>query len=159
MADGDIILYRTPDGAAQVDLFERDGSVWLSQAKIAALYQISPQAITQHIRAIYAEGELTEATTCKQDLQVRTEGGRQVSRSIEGCETNLDRFISFNERPVLKSAGRISREEMVKIAHARYETFDTARKQSNARAADAEDLAELNRLETAARKAKQERKS
>src|SRR5690606_31130821 len=44
------------------------------------LYQTTPQNITQHLKAIYAEGELDEAATCKDYLQVRQEGGRTVSR-------------------------------------------------------------------------------
>ena len=32
----------------------------------------TPQNITQHFRAIYAESELVEAATCKPYLQVRT---------------------------------------------------------------------------------------
>jgi hypothetical protein len=36
-----------------------------------------------HIRAIYAEGELDDAATCKPFLHVRTEGGRQVHRNLK----------------------------------------------------------------------------
>jgi hypothetical protein len=38
--------------------------------------------VTLHLKAIYAEGELTEETTCKDYLQVRDEGARQVSRKL-----------------------------------------------------------------------------
>lgn len=52
----------------------------MTQAQIAELYQTTPQNITQHPKAIYAEGELDEAATCKPYLQVRQEGERTVSR-------------------------------------------------------------------------------
>ena len=45
-----------------------------------ALYQVTPQAITQHIKAIYEEGELEQDATCKPYLQVQQEGDRKVSR-------------------------------------------------------------------------------
>jgi hypothetical protein len=77
-----LILYRTEDGQAEFNLRALDGSVWLTQAEIADLFQISPQAVTQHIRAIYAETELESGATCKEDLQVRAEGGRQVRRKL-----------------------------------------------------------------------------
>ena len=58
----------------------------------SGLYQApdesTPQNITQHIRAIYAESELVEAATCKPSLQVRDVAGRQVSRSLK--HYNLD---------------------------------------------------------------------
>ncbi|MBI2516992.1 MAG: virulence RhuM family protein [Opitutae bacterium] len=56
--------------------------MWLTQAQIAALFEITPQNVTLHLKAIYAEGELTEAATCKDCLQVRLEGGREVTRKL-----------------------------------------------------------------------------
>jgi hypothetical protein len=38
---------------------------------------------SQHLREIYAEGELDETPTCKAFLQVRAEGVRQVSRNLQ----------------------------------------------------------------------------
>jgi len=46
------------------------------------LFQTTPQNVTLHLKAIYMEGELKEEATCKDYLQVRREGGRQVSRSL-----------------------------------------------------------------------------
>ena len=43
--------------------------------------RITPQNITQHIRAIYTSGELDIATTCKELLQVRVDGAREVVRT------------------------------------------------------------------------------
>lgn len=39
------------------------------------------RAVTQHIKAIYEEGELEQNATCKSYLQVQQEGSRQVSRN------------------------------------------------------------------------------
>lgn len=98
MADGEILLYRTDDGTAQFHLTQRDGTAWLSQAGIAELYQITPQAVTQHVKAIYAEGELTEAATCKPDLQVRTEGKRHVQRSIRLYRLDIILAVGYRVR-------------------------------------------------------------
>lgn len=43
---------------------------------------MTPQAITQHIKATYEEAELEQNATCKSYLQVQQEGARQVSRNI-----------------------------------------------------------------------------
>ena len=79
---GEIIQYQTKDGVTVTRLQARDGNVWLSQAEIAELFQVTPQSITQHIRSIYEDGELEEAATCNDYLQVRTVGTRGVSRRI-----------------------------------------------------------------------------
>ena len=83
MTDNTLILYTTQDGTAQFVLRELGGQLWLTQAEIAALYQITPQSVTQHIRAIYRENEISEAATCKEFLQVQTEAGREVRRQLK----------------------------------------------------------------------------
>lgn len=49
---------------------------------MAVLFETTPQNITLHIKTIYEDGELNEEATCKDYLQVRPEGGRQVSRRL-----------------------------------------------------------------------------
>ena len=79
---GELLLYRAEDGKSRVECRLDEGTIWLSQAQIAALFQTTPQNITLHLKAIYAEGELVEAATCKEYLQVRQEGTRKVSRTL-----------------------------------------------------------------------------
>ncbi|MGR0189072.1 virulence RhuM family protein [Azospirillum aestuarii] len=98
MPDSNVILYRTDDGKAEFRLATTDGSVWLSQAEIADLYQITPQAVTQHVKGVYAEGELTEEATCKSDLQVRTEGNRRVQRSIRLYRLDMILAVGYRVR-------------------------------------------------------------
>ena len=98
MADGEIILYTTEDGVSTLSLRVEDGTVWLTQAEIAELFQTTPQAITQLIRAIYGEGELDEAATCKELLQVRTEGERQVRRSLKTYRLEMILAIGYRVR-------------------------------------------------------------
>ncbi len=95
---GEIILYTTEDGEAQITLREIDGSVWLTQAQMAELFQVTPQAITQHIRAVYSEGEWSQAATCNEDLQVRFEGNRQVSRTVNLYSLPIILAVGFRVR-------------------------------------------------------------
>ena len=53
---GQLVLYRTVDGRTRISCRFEDRSVWLTQAAIAELFQTTPQNITLHIGAIYAEG-------------------------------------------------------------------------------------------------------
>ncbi len=79
---GEFVLFQSADGRTRVECrFEAD-TLWLSQAAMAELYQVSSQAITQHIKAIYEEGELVQNLTCKDYLQVQSEGNRTVQRKI-----------------------------------------------------------------------------
>lgn len=95
---GEMILYNTEDGVTVVQLKARDGSAWLSQAQIAELFEVTPQAVTQHVRAIYEDDELDEEATCKEFLQVRTEGNREVSRQIAHYSLPMILAIGFRVR-------------------------------------------------------------
>lgn len=58
----------------------------------------------------------------------------------------VDRFMAFNERPLLQGAGRVSHEAMTAVAHERYERFDAARRKAEALEADRAELEELERV-------------
>jgi hypothetical protein len=77
-----IILYQTEDGRTRIQCRFENETLWLSQVQIAELFQTSVPNINLHLKAIYAENELTEGATIKSYLIVRSEGGRQVSRPI-----------------------------------------------------------------------------
>lgn len=93
---GDIVLYRTEGGDTRVEVRFEDGTVWLAQAAIAELFQTTPQNITMHLAAIYEEGELLEARTCKDYLQVRREGARDVRRNLK--HYNLEAILAVGYR-------------------------------------------------------------
>jgi hypothetical protein len=73
---GQMLIYS--DGGLRLQVRLDGQTAWLTQAGMAELFQTSPQNITMHIAGIYEENELAEAATCKEFLQARTEGGRQV---------------------------------------------------------------------------------
>ena len=94
MACGEIVLYTTEDGTASIQLKSEDGTVWLAQAEIAELFQTTPQNITTHLRAIYADKELVEAATCKESLQVQA--GKISAQVAE--KLSLERYSEFNQK-------------------------------------------------------------
>jgi hypothetical protein len=77
-----IILYQAEDGRTRIQCRFEDEMIWLTQAQMAELFQTTAQNVTLHLKAIYAEGELVETATCKEFLQVRREGLRDVARSL-----------------------------------------------------------------------------
>ncbi len=96
MTEGELILYRTEDGSTSISLRAEAGTVWLTQAEMSELFDVSPQNITIHIKAIYEEGELAPGATCKDYLQVRQEGSRQVQRQLK--HYNLDMILAVGYR-------------------------------------------------------------
>lgn len=94
--DNQIIIYQSEDGETRIDVKFSGETMWLSQQQMAELYQTTRTNIVQHIRNIYADGELDEQATCKKFLQVRQEGSRKVTRDIPFY--NLDMIISLGYR-------------------------------------------------------------
>lgn len=79
---GEFLLYPTEDGRTRLEIRFDGETLWLTQAQMAELFQTTPQNITLHLKAVYTERELDEGATCKEYLQVRTEGSRRVQRAL-----------------------------------------------------------------------------
>ncbi len=92
----EMLIYRSEDGAIKVDVLFTDETVWLTQKRMAELFQTTPQNITLHLKNIFDEGELQEDATCKDFLQVQQEGNRMVERKQKFY--NLDAIISVGYR-------------------------------------------------------------
>jgi hypothetical protein len=68
----------TGDDKDSMEMRYEDENIWLTQKMMAALYAVSKQTISQHIKRIYADGELTPEATVKKYLTVQTEGGEDA---------------------------------------------------------------------------------
>lgn len=60
-----LLIYQNPDGTIKVDVHLEDETVWLTQAHMAELFGKGRSTITEHIRNIFAEGELEEELVCR----------------------------------------------------------------------------------------------
>lgn len=76
---------------------------------------------------------------------------QQKELTLDFWRNNVDRMLAFNDQAILEGAGLVSRENMEKVAHERYELFDQQRRIAEAEAADAADLKEIEQLEKALR--------
>ena len=95
-ANGDIIIYQTDNGLTKIDVRVENETVWLSQQQMAKLYDTTKQNISLHIKNIFDEEELDEASTVKEFLTVKQEGKRSVERKVKYY--NLDMIISLGYR-------------------------------------------------------------
>ncbi|NDK08807.1 cell filamentation protein Fic [Candidatus Gracilibacteria bacterium] len=78
-----ITIYETSDGKVKIGVLFEEENLWLSQKLMAELFETTPQNITLHLGNIYNEKELEEKSTCKDFLQVRKEGSREVKRNTK----------------------------------------------------------------------------
>ncbi len=105
--DNKIVFYQAPDGSVNIEVLFAEENIWLTQKKMAELFNTTPQNITQHLKNIYTEGEIDQSATRKDFLQVQNEGGRNIERkskiySLEaiiavGYRVNSERGMQFRQ--------------------------------------------------------------
>ena len=93
---GEIIIYQADDGQTKIDVRFEEETLWLTQQQMAELFHSSRTNVVEHIRHIYAEGELDESSTCRKFRQVQKEGVRNINRELPFY--NLDMIISLGYR-------------------------------------------------------------
>jgi hypothetical protein len=79
---GEVLLYQSEDGRSRLEIRFAGDTLWLTQAQMAELFQVSVPNVNAHLRALVAEGEFDPAATVKSYLIVRSEGGRTTSRAV-----------------------------------------------------------------------------
>lgn len=94
--DSNILIYQNENGNIKVDVRFEDESLWLSQVQICDLFGKAKSTISEHIKAIFEEGELSPSSTVRNYRTVQMEGSREVTRDVDFY--NLDMIISIGFR-------------------------------------------------------------
>jgi hypothetical protein len=80
---GELVLYRTDDGRDAFQLRIEEGSVWMTQAEIAALFETTKQNVSLHLRNIFSEGELSEEAVVKDSLTTASDGKAYTTKAFK----------------------------------------------------------------------------
>ncbi|MEX0919747.1 MAG: virulence RhuM family protein [Candidatus Saccharimonadales bacterium] len=92
----DFLLYNTPDGSVQIEVFFEGDTVWLTQAKIAELFGVDRTVITKHLKNIFDSEELSEKSNVQK---------MHIANSTKPVSYyNLDAIISVGYRVNSKQA-------------------------------------------------------
>lgn len=89
----EIILYKTPNKDIKVEILLENETIWLSQQKIAELFDTTKQNISLHVKNIFESGELDENSVVKDFLTTATDGKKYKTKHY-----NLDAIISIGYR-------------------------------------------------------------
>ncbi len=83
MKSRNLLLFHTLDKKVNVSVHFSDGTFWLTQKAMAELFGVNVPAVNKHLKNIYDTGELNRDATVSILEIVRTEGSREVTRSME----------------------------------------------------------------------------
>ena len=91
-SETNIIFYTTPNGQVSIQVQYEDGSFWLTQKRMAELFDVDVRTINEHLQNIYYSNELQKDATIRKIRIVQQEGKREVSRELDFY--NLDAIIA-----------------------------------------------------------------
>ena len=89
----EFILYTDPAGKVKVEIFVLNETVWLTQQRIAELFDTSKQNISYHLSNIFKDNELDENSVVKEFLTTAADGKNYKTKFY-----NLDAIISVGYR-------------------------------------------------------------
>jgi hypothetical protein len=90
------LIYQSEDGATRIDVLLEAETLWLSQKQLAELFGKAKGTISEHVKHIFEDGELTPAATVRLFRTVAAEGERTVTREVE--HYNLDMVLALGFR-------------------------------------------------------------
>lgn len=93
MEKGDILIYTNQEGNIKIDVRLQEETVWLTQAQMALLFGKDKRTISEHIRNIFNEGELDEASVIRNIRTTASDGKNYATNHY-----NLDVVISVGYR-------------------------------------------------------------
>ena len=78
----EILFYKTENGEVRVEILLFQENLWLTQAKMAELFEVQKAAISKHLKNIFESGELNEdSVVSKMELR-RTGNGIRPTITI-----------------------------------------------------------------------------
>ena len=147
---GEITIFETEDGKTRVEVRFHHDNVWLTQKLMAQLYECSTDNISLHLRNIFADRELVEASVAEESSVTAADGKNyrtnhivdmyldhaefQASRArpmrMQEWAAKLDAFLQFNEQEILHDHGKVSHAVALTLAEEHYQSFRISQDQS-----------------------------
>lgn len=102
--DNQITVYQTSDGTINIEVLYANENVWLSQKRIAELFDVDRSVVTKHLKNIFLSKELTEDSVCANFAHTAEDGKEYQVKfySLEaiiavGYRVNSARGIQFRQ--------------------------------------------------------------
>ncbi len=91
--EGEIIFYTTPEGITKVEVVFQDETFWLSQRRMAELFDVDVRTISEHLQRIFANSELKEESVIRKFRITATDEKKYLTNQY-----SLDAIIAVGYR-------------------------------------------------------------
>ena len=88
MSNGELIIYQTEDGLAEINLRAIEGTVWLTQNEMSELFDTTKQNVSLHLKNVFEDNELMENSVVKESLTTAADG-KQYQTKMYNLEAIL----------------------------------------------------------------------
>lgn len=95
---GEFLLYQTEGAQTRIQVRLIDGALWLTQKQLSDLYQKNVRTISEHIRNIFADEELSTDSSIRKFRIVATEGARNVERLVDHYSLEMVLAVGYRVR-------------------------------------------------------------
>ena len=102
------VIFQTENGKVNIDVYFQDETLWLTQKLISELFEKGRSTITEHLKKIFADGELNENVVCRNFRHTTRHGaikGKEQIKEVKfynlraitavGYRVNSHRAIEF----------------------------------------------------------------
>jgi len=104
LPDNQIAFYQSPDGSVNIEVLYAKENIWLTQKKIAELFDVERSVITKHLKNIFLESELDKDSVSAKFAHTAEDGKTYQTQfySLEaivavGYRVNSERGTQFRQ--------------------------------------------------------------
>lgn len=144
----EFLIFQAEDKAEGIQVFYQDENIWATQEVIATLFDKGRSTITEHLKNIFASGELDPNSVCRKFRQTASDGKnyevqfynldaiisvgyrvnsvrakRHIPMTMEDWSKRIDAYLNSDERPLLQNAGSVSHEQAQAYAETEFEKY------------------------------------
>ena len=102
------VIFQTSTGKVNIEVFFKDKTLWLSQKKMAELFEVKVPAISKHLKNIFESGELDEKVVVS-ILESTTQHGAIKSKT----QTKKNKF--YNLHAILSVGYRVNSQRAIEF--------------------------------------------
>lgn len=102
------VIFQTPTGKVNIEVFFQNDTLWLSQKKMAELFEVERPAVTKHLKNIFESGELEEKVVCS-ILELPTEHGAIPNK------TQIQKVKFYNLQAILSVGYRVNSQRAIEF--------------------------------------------
>lgn len=79
------VIYQSEDGRTKLDVRFVDETVWLTQKLMAELFAVDVRTVSEHLKNIFASGELDEDSVIRKFRITASDGKSYATRRCAAC--------------------------------------------------------------------------